>query len=56
MNGVKRAMVVIDMPFGSYQGNPYEAVTNAVRMMKEHRPTVSSWKEEKKYCHPSRQY
>ena len=35
MNGVKRAMVVIDMPFGSYQGNPYEAVTNAVKIMKE---------------------
>ncbi len=35
MNGVKRAMVVIDMPFGSYQGNPREAVSNAVRIMKE---------------------
>jgi len=35
MNGVKRAMVVIDMPFGSYQGNPHEAVANAVMMMKE---------------------
>ena len=35
MNAVKRAMVVVDMPFGSYQGNPYEAVTNAVKMMKE---------------------
>lgn len=35
MNGVKRAMVVIDMPFGSYQGNPYEAVSNAVKIMKE---------------------
>jgi 3-methyl-2-oxobutanoate hydroxymethyltransferase len=35
MNGVKRAMVVIDMPFGSYQGNPYEAVANAVKIMKE---------------------
>ncbi len=35
MNGVKRAMVVIDMPFGSYQGNPYEAVANAVNMMKK---------------------
>ncbi|MBZ4651487.1 MAG: panB [Proteiniphilum sp.] len=35
MNGVKRAMVVIDMPFGSYQGNPREAVANAVRIMKE---------------------
>ena len=35
MNAVKRAMVVVDMPFGSYQGDPYEAVTNAVKMMKE---------------------
>lgn len=35
MNGVKRAMVVIDMPFGSYQGNPYTAVDNAVKIMKE---------------------
>ena len=35
MNAVKRAMVVVDMPFGSYQGNPYEAVGNAVKMMKE---------------------
>lgn len=35
MNAVKRAMVVVDMPFGSYQGNPYDAVMNAVRMMKE---------------------
>lgn len=35
MNAVKRAMVVIDMPFGSYQGNPREAVANAVRIMKE---------------------
>jgi len=35
MNGVKRAMVVIDMPFGSYQGSPYEAVSNAVKIMKE---------------------
>ncbi|WP_298653288.1 3-methyl-2-oxobutanoate hydroxymethyltransferase [uncultured Proteiniphilum sp.] len=35
MNGVKRAMVVIDMPFGSYQGNPYDAVANAVKIMKE---------------------
>ena len=35
MNGVKRAMVVIDMPFGSYQGDPHEAVKNAVKIMKE---------------------
>lgn len=35
MNAVKRAMVVVDMPFGSYQGNPYDAVVNAVKIMKE---------------------
>lgn len=35
MNGVKRAMVAIDMPFGSYQGDPYMAVANAVKIMKE---------------------
>ncbi len=35
MNAVKRAIVVIDMPFGSYQGNPVEAVSNAVKIMKE---------------------
>ena len=35
MNAVKRAMVVVDMPFGSYQGDPYQAVGNAVKIMKE---------------------
>lgn len=31
----KRAMVVIDMPFGSYQANPYDGVQVAIQMMKE---------------------
>ena len=35
MNGVKRAMVVVDMPFGSYHASPAEAVTNAVKIMRE---------------------
>lgn len=35
MNGVKRAMVVIDMPFGSYHASPDEAVKNAVRIMQK---------------------
>lgn len=35
MKAVKRALVVIDMPFGSYQGNSLEAVASAVRIMKE---------------------
>lgn len=32
---VKRALVVADLPFGTYQGNPLEAVASAVRIMKE---------------------
>lgn len=34
-NGVKRALVVCDMPFGSYQGNSKEALSSAIRIMKE---------------------
>ena len=34
-NGVKRALVVCDMPFGTYQGNSLEALASAVRIMKE---------------------
>ncbi|MBU2444194.1 MAG: 3-methyl-2-oxobutanoate hydroxymethyltransferase [Bacteroidetes bacterium] len=33
--GVKRAMIVVDMPFMSYQTNPDEAFRNAGRIMKE---------------------
>ena len=32
---VKRALVVVDLPFGTYQGNPYDALGAAVRVMKE---------------------
>jgi 3-methyl-2-oxobutanoate hydroxymethyltransferase len=35
VKAVKRAIVVCDMPFGSYQVNPTEGITNAIRMMKE---------------------
>jgi len=35
MRGSKRAMVVIDMPFGSYEGGPEIAYANAVRVMKQ---------------------
>ena len=31
----KRAMVIVDMPFGSYQGDPIEAPRHAVRIMRE---------------------
>jgi 3-methyl-2-oxobutanoate hydroxymethyltransferase len=32
---VKRAMLCVDLPFGSYQGNSKEAVCSAIRIMKE---------------------
>ncbi len=35
VRGAKRALVVVDMPFGSYQGNSKEALASAVRIMKE---------------------
>lgn len=35
VRGVKRALVVVDMPFGTYQGNSKEALASAIRIMKE---------------------
>jgi 3-methyl-2-oxobutanoate hydroxymethyltransferase len=35
MRASKQAMVVIDMPFGSYEGSPEVAYANAARLMKE---------------------
>lgn len=35
VRAVKRALVVVDMPFGTYQGNSIEALASAVRIMKE---------------------
>ncbi len=35
MRGAKRAMVVVDMPFGSYEGGKDVAYANCVRVMKE---------------------
>ena len=35
VRGAERALVVADMPFGTYQGDPVAALHNAVRMMKE---------------------
>ncbi len=35
MRAVKRALVVVDLPFGSYQGNSKEALCSAIRVMKE---------------------
>lgn len=35
VRGVERALVVVDLPFGSYQGNSREALSSAIRIMKE---------------------
>jgi 3-methyl-2-oxobutanoate hydroxymethyltransferase len=35
IRGVERALVVVDLPFGSYQGNSKEALYSAIRVMKE---------------------
>ena len=35
VRGAKRCLVVVDMPFGSYQGNSKEALNSAIRIMKE---------------------
>ena len=35
VKGVNRALVVCDMPFGTYQGNSKEALASAIRIMKE---------------------
>jgi len=35
MRAVSRALVVVDLPFGTYQGNSKEALNSAIRIMKE---------------------
>ena len=35
VRAVKRALIVVDLPFGTYQGNSKEALTSAIRIMKE---------------------
>lgn len=35
VKAVRRALVVVDLPFGSYQGNSKEALASAIRVMKE---------------------
>lgn len=35
VRAARRALIVVDLPFGSYQGNSKEALASAVRIMKE---------------------
>lgn len=35
VRGINRALIVVDLPFGSYQGNSKEALNSSIRIMKE---------------------
>lgn len=35
VRGCQRALIVVDLPFGTYQGNSKEALNSAIRIMKE---------------------
>lgn len=35
VRGIHRALVIVDLPFGTYQGNSKEALQSAIRIMKE---------------------
>jgi 3-methyl-2-oxobutanoate hydroxymethyltransferase len=35
VKGANRALIVVDLPFGSYQGNSKEALSSSIRIMKE---------------------
>lgn len=48
--GVKNAMVVVDMPFMSYQASVYDAVVNAGRLMKEGRASAVKLEGGKEVC------
>jgi 3-methyl-2-oxobutanoate hydroxymethyltransferase len=35
INAIERSLVIVDLPFGTYQGNSKEALVSAIRVMKE---------------------
>ena len=45
VKGVKRSLVIVDLPFGSYQSDPNEALRSAIRIMKESGAHELKWKE-----------
>ena len=47
------ALVVGDLPFGSYQSGAAQAVANAVRLIKEGAAPRSSWRAERNGPRPS---
>lgn len=53
--GAQNALVMIDMPFMSYQTSVYDAVVNAGRLMKEGRGNAVKLRAARKYVRRSRQ-
>ena len=46
IRAVRRALVVVDLPFGTYQGNSKEALNSSIRIMKEsgaHAVKLEGW-------------
>ena len=35
IRGIERSLIIVDLPFGSYQGNSKEALNSSIRIMKE---------------------
>ena len=52
VRAIDRALVVVDLPFGSYQSDPKEALRSAIRIMKESGGHAVKWKAEKKLKNP----
>jgi len=52
VRAVERCLVVVDMPFGSYQGNSREALTSAIRIMKESVATPLKWRADVRFRNP----
>ena len=50
---VERALVVVDLPFGTYQGNSKEALQSAIRIMKESGGMLLKLREEKRFLRVS---
>jgi 3-methyl-2-oxobutanoate hydroxymethyltransferase len=51
VRAIERALVVVDLPFGSYQSDPKEALRSSIRIMKES-GGHAVWKVEKKLKNP----
>jgi 3-methyl-2-oxobutanoate hydroxymethyltransferase len=56
VRAVKRALVVVDLPFGTYQGNSKEALASSIRIMKRPGHMLLNWKEGFRWLNLSKGY